>query len=445
MLEREPLLDIVLLHHNQSKWADLAIRAVEHQTKNPYRLIVVDNASTDSDSKALLKDVEERGHTVIHLAENRSFSNGVNVGVRAGSAKFVVILNDDAIVTEGWDSALLQDASDKNVGLVGARSNQAAGHQGNPAAVGEPPYLVFVCVALRRQMWDLIGPMDEETFDGFSTEDIDYSWRVKKAGYQLKLSNAYVLHAGSRTLMATQGDVERRTRNDRKYNERLIEKWGKEWAISHSKGQEKVLVTSFHAEEWTRVSFLGSFVGLKRSDGYNFQFYNQTRAPIHHARQAVADYALDSGFDVLVSLDDDAVFPADIIKRFLAHQKDVVCALAYQRKTPYGTCAFEVGEDGLLGRPLEGIEHTGLRKVDVSGFHCSAVRTSVFKKLREVGIKQYYGGFDNKVGEDFAMCLNLKKVGIPVYLDTELIAGHLGSSILVDEQWKKDYLAGKVK
>lgn len=438
-----PLVDIVMLVHDQAAWADVAIRAVEHHTKNDYRLIIVDNASVEPKTHQLLRDAEARGHTVLRLAENRSFSNGVNAGVNAGNARFIVVLNDDAIVTEGWDTALLQDSVEKSVGLVGARSNYAAGHQGNPGLTGEPKFLVFVCVAMRRDVWNAVGPLDEETFDGFSSEDLDYSWRVRKAGYRLKVSNAYVLHAGSRTLMQTAGDAEARRRNDEKYNQRLVDKWGKQWVSENTKLVDRVLVMTYSAEEWCRVSFMGAILGLKRSDGVTFAYHNMTRAPIHMARQLACDYALDNGFDVLVQFDDDATFPNDVIRRLLSHNKEVVCALAYQRKVPYGVCAFEVGEDGLLGRPLEGIEHTGLRRVDVSGFHCSALRTSVIKKLRDAGIRQYFGGFENKVGEDFAFCLNLKKIGQPMYVDTELIAGHLGASIEVNEEFKRNYVMTK--
>jgi GT2 family glycosyltransferase len=445
-----------MLVHDRADWADLAIRAVERFTRNPYRLIVVDSASVEPESRALFKEVEGRGHTVLHLAENRSFSHGVNAGVSLGNAKFIVILNDDAIVTEGWDGALLQDAVPRHAGLVGARSNYASGAQGDPAFIGDPPYLIFVCVAMRREVWNAVGPMDEVTFDGFSSEDLDYSWRVKKAGYELKVSSAYVLHVGSRTLGVVVGAApELRQKNDAKYNARLLEKWGREWAAEHSKTGSRGLVATFHAEEWTRVSFMGALMGLKRSDGVGFSYHHATRMPIQVARTAIADFALDQGFDWLIQLDDDAIFPSDLLRRLLVHQKDVVCALAYQRKPPHLPCAFEVGEDGMLGKPLEGIEHTGLRKVDVSGFHCSIMRTSVIKRLRDglkgekegdppriPGTRLYYGGFDNKVGEDFAFSLNCKKIGVQIYVDTDLIAGHIGDSIVVDEAYRKRYVQG---
>ncbi len=451
----DPVLDIVVLVHDRADWADLCIRAIERFTSNRFNLIVIDSGSVEPATKALLDEVETRGHTVIHLGENRSFSHGVNIGVAAGKAPYIAVVNDDAIVTEGWDACMIQDAAPKHVGMVGPCPTMPSGAPQDPnLQVQNPPFCIFMCVMLKRAVWDRVGPMDEITFDGFSSEDLDYSWRVVKAGLELRLSRAYVMHAGSRTLVTTVGGQEKRAMNDRKYNARLREKWGDPWVTDHVKTIPRVLISTYHAEEWTRVKFMGAFAELKRSDGVTFSYYHMTRAPIHYARNVMADYATDHGFDWLVQLDDDAIFPPDLVRRLLSHRKDVVCALAYQRRPPHTTCAFEIGEDGLLGRPFEGIEHTGVRKVDVSGFHCSILSTNVIRKLREglknengavivPGTRQYYGGFDNKVGEDFAMCLNLKKVGVQVYCDTDLISGHIGDSIVIDEEYKKKFLAGR--
>ena len=59
---------------------------------------------------------------------------------------------------------------------------------------------MFVCVCFKREHFEHVGGMDDITFDGFSAEDIDFSWKIVKAGLKLKVSAAYVLHAGSRTL-----------------------------------------------------------------------------------------------------------------------------------------------------------------------------------------------------------------------------------------------------
>lgn len=474
---REPLIDVIMLVHDNAKWADLSVRSVEHFTKNPFRLWIVDSASEEQATKKFLEDCEARGHAVIHLHQNQSFSNGVNIGVAAGTAKFVCVLNDDVVVTEGWDSQMVQEASAEFTGLVGARSNNAAGAQGDPTAT-EVPYLVFTCVMLRRDIWNKALPLDEVTFDGFSSEDLDFSWRILKSGMKLVVSQANVFHAGSRTLIDTMKKKGLRpeeigaalAKNNEKYNARLVDKWGKDWVKDHVKTKPKMLLATYHAEEHTRVEFYKNAMVLLQGK-VPFTHYASTREHIHVARENVARFAMRHDYDIVFQFDDDATFPPDIVARLLArlnegHGHDVVCALAYQRGPPFLPCAFELNPEDpekLHASPIEGIEHTGLRKVDVSGFHVSAIRVSAFRKLaayREKdkiakdakgepaekypdGIKPFYGGFDNKIGEDFALCHNLRKVGIDVYVDTDLcdLVGHIGSPTVVNSQHRKSWRA----
>jgi GT2 family glycosyltransferase len=461
---KKSILDIVMLVHDQAGWADLAIRAVEHHTTIPYRLIIVDMASEEPATRAMLHAAEARGHTVVTLPDNRSFSHGCNVGAGLGSSKFLCFLNDDALVTERWAEGLISDASVKDVGLVGARSNYASGAQMDPRFVGEPPYLVFVCVALRREVWIAVGPLDEATFDGFSSEDIDYAWRVKKAGYKLAVSQAYVLHAGSKTLAKEVGahvqqatgqgvpNTELRRRNDAKYNQRLIDKWGKEHVRKYSQTVKNVLVGTFHPDRFVDVDFLDDFVNLKAQGGYTFTFQRLVRVPIHMARNILLDGVVDLGFDYGLMIDDDARFPPDTIRRLLSHGKDAVVALAYQRKPPHATCVFEVPEGQILASPLEGIEHTGLRRVDSSGLHVALISREAILKMREgtkddkgnvivPGTRAYCGTFADKLGEDLAFAMSLRAVGVPLYCDTDLITGHLGDPINVNEAYKRAFLA----
>jgi GT2 family glycosyltransferase len=466
----EPILDIVMLVSNQPTWASIAIHAVEQHTTVPYRLIIVDQATTDERFAEVLGSARSRGHTVIRMAENRSFSNGNNAGVSVGKAKFICILNDDTCVTDGWAEALIQDLSDKSIGLVGARTNYANGPTADPGwnSKVEPPFMAFVCVATRREIWDQVNGLDEANFTGFSAEDFDLCWRIQKAGYKLKVSErAYVLHAGSRSIMhhTSGGSSDQAARqttyaaHNVKYWRVLEEKWGKDFIAEHMKLRQKVLIVSYHAEEWTRVKFAGSLFTLRagaaaaqagygpEASNYGFTYYQHTRTPIHLARQLVCDYACDNGFDVLIQLDDDAAdFPSDLIARFLSHGKDVVTALAYQRKPPYLPCIYElVSKDSVNGNPLLGWERTGLRRVDISGFHCSMIKMSVIKKLRAAGVRDYWGGFDLKCGEDFALSHHLRKIGVPLFVDTDLIVGHIASGPVIDENYKRAFDAGRAQ
>jgi GT2 family glycosyltransferase len=55
------------------------------------------------------------------------------------------------------------------------------------------------CVALRREVWDRVGPLDEQFTLG-TFEDDDYSDRVRRAGLRVVCArDAFVHHYGSAT------------------------------------------------------------------------------------------------------------------------------------------------------------------------------------------------------------------------------------------------------
>ncbi len=69
-----------------------------------WELIVVDNGSTDG-TAAYLAGVQatvEVPITVITNARNVGFPAAVNQGLREASGEYLVLLNNDAVVTEGW-------------------------------------------------------------------------------------------------------------------------------------------------------------------------------------------------------------------------------------------------------------------------------------------------------------------------------------------------------
>lgn len=478
---KDPVFDVIVPVHNVGRWVDLCVRALEHHTKHPFRLIIVDNASTEPLCLEVLAQAEARGHTVLRMAENKSFSNSVNAGVRAGSAPNVVILNDDAVVAPGWDQHFLQDLADESVGMTGARSNYASGRQGMGVLFDDAPFLVFVCVGIRRKLWDELGPMDEVTFDGFSTEDLHFSYLVRwcaavveggvrklvkspKPLRKLRVSNAFVLHAGSQTLQAQLGSIENLNANNAKYMARLEQIWGKEFVAANTRPAPRVLACSFSAEEWTRVNFMICLLGLKTGSGFNFAYHHVTRLPIHLARLQACEKALAEGYDFVLLLDDDMIFLPDTLTRLVKHMQDpdvvLVNALAYGRKPPYHACIYKQSANGIAYDNLEGWEGRGLLEVDGTGLSCALLRTSALRKLddfyydkltaeekldvatadkaRARGHK-WFGHFEH-LGEDLYFCRRLRDAGFKCHVDTDLVIGHVGEAEIVGPRVKRAFL-----
>jgi GT2 family glycosyltransferase len=87
----------------------------------------------------------------------------------------------------------------------------------------ELPMLGLFCAALRREVWDRIGPLDERFGIGLF-EDDDYSLRLRRAGYRLVCRRDAFVHHWQRA--SFRADGEKAYRQLYRKNHRLfVEKW----------------------------------------------------------------------------------------------------------------------------------------------------------------------------------------------------------------------------
>lgn len=186
-----------------------------------YEVIVVDNHSTDNTKKILSEYKDHDNFSYYCLDENYGFSGGVNYGFSRAKGKYFIILNNDTLVTPGWIDRLIEAFnSDELIGIVSPITNYVGeGPQVDPEAVEISPEaidlyaqnivdrgvsyeshrLVFFCVAIRRELVDLIGLMDTGYVKG-NFEDDDYCLRAILSGFKLAIAqNAFVYHFGSMT------------------------------------------------------------------------------------------------------------------------------------------------------------------------------------------------------------------------------------------------------
>jgi O-antigen biosynthesis protein len=151
-----------------------------------YRLIFVDNASPDFD--AIQEELKQHPQHLIRNAANVGFVQAVNQGLKASTAPYVVLLNNDTEVVPGWTERL-RAALSGSVGLAGPRSNlngtlSASMPYQKPTVLPKPSMLVFFCVMIRRDVIDKIGVLNERFGVGMGDDD-DYCERAQAAGFDL--------------------------------------------------------------------------------------------------------------------------------------------------------------------------------------------------------------------------------------------------------------------
>lgn len=226
-----PVVSIIIPVYNALSMTKACVESLYRFTEgHDFEVIVINNASEDGTFQWLNEKSKQLAKlNVVKMEKNIGFGPAVNIGLQSAKGKYLVILNNDTLVSPGWlfnlISALKKDPS---IGIVSPVTNYVGeGPQIDPQAQNlqptlesvaeyaqtinersevyyEPNRLVFFCVLLRRELVDLIGYLDEGYLMG-NFEDDDYCMRTRTAGYRLAIArNAFVYHHGTVTFKLNQ-------------------------------------------------------------------------------------------------------------------------------------------------------------------------------------------------------------------------------------------------
>lgn len=140
---------------------------------------------------------------VINDKRGRGFSTTVNRGVKKAKGKIVVLLNSDVIPQKGFLEPLINHFSDFKVFAVGCLDKSIENdkiilrgravakwqkgfyfHKKGEVNKTDTAWVSCGSGAFRRSLWLQLGGLDE-IFNPFYWEDIDLSFRAKKAGYKI--------------------------------------------------------------------------------------------------------------------------------------------------------------------------------------------------------------------------------------------------------------------
>lgn len=208
-----------------------------------WEVIVVDNAS-DAHTRQQLAEAKRRYREVnfVFNPQNVGFAAGNNIGIKLATGDTLILLNSDAFPSPGMLGRLVEHFThDTRLGMIGPVTNAAGNEQciytgasGMEEKTAEglryassngretlfAYRLDFFCVAIPRHVLEQVGLLDEDFGRGYY-EDLDYSLRVKAAGFKLGVAeDTFVYHRGSTSF----GKLPRETKELLKRNKRLIVK-----------------------------------------------------------------------------------------------------------------------------------------------------------------------------------------------------------------------------
>lgn len=226
-------VDVIVPVHNAPQDVTLCLSALTEHRTSGIRIILVDDGSGEETSSLLRRHVSGSLQDVlIRHGAAKGYSGAINAGLRASEAEVMILLNSDAIVTSGSILNLVAALErSPGIGLAGPLSN-AATWQSVPEQVGpdgdylvnplpegwtaedmaglcdrlpgDPhvsvPALNGFCLAVRRQVVDTIGDLDQAAFPEGYGEETDYCFRAADSGFGLRVAaDAYVFHTKSRS------------------------------------------------------------------------------------------------------------------------------------------------------------------------------------------------------------------------------------------------------
>jgi GT2 family glycosyltransferase len=187
-------------------------------------LVIVDNDSKETKSKELFEELKSQGAVVLKYPWSFNYSAICNLAAHHATGEYLCFLNNDTeVVTPGWLAAMVEHASQPNVGLVGAvllypdktlqhmgislgMAGGIAGHpyRGNSSQVCLPDKcfevsgVTFACAVISKAKFDSLGGLDEKFPVGFN--DVDISIRSTASGLHNVLCTKSVLtHAESQS------------------------------------------------------------------------------------------------------------------------------------------------------------------------------------------------------------------------------------------------------
>ena len=217
-----PKVSVIIVTFNNLEYLKLCLESIFRYSCYPnVESIVVDNHSQDG-TKEYLREMQQRRDNIITVVnqENKGFAGGNNEGLKAASGEYIILLNDDTIVTRDWvpDLVSLLERTPR-LGMIGPVSNFVGNIQKIKVNYRKDldeiqtwawrytgqhaddyrsiDMLGFFCIMMKREVFEKVGFLDENYEIGMF-EDDDYCRRVREEGYELGYTKrVYIHHEGS--------------------------------------------------------------------------------------------------------------------------------------------------------------------------------------------------------------------------------------------------------
>lgn len=202
--------DILIPVYGQLNYLRVCVESIQ-QTTEQYHLYIWDNGS-DIETEQYLRDLMFRHPDevdVMRSETNLGFIEPNNRMAEWGDGEYIILLNSDTKVLEGWDRAMLgflQKHPDvAQVGYLGGRLD-ADGKGGRIDFGYDVDYIMGFCSCFPRAVYEKTGLFDPG-YQFAYCEDADFSIRLQEAKWRIyALHLLLVHHYENKTIKAVHGE-----------------------------------------------------------------------------------------------------------------------------------------------------------------------------------------------------------------------------------------------
>ena len=236
-----PLVSIIIVNWNGERYIKNCLDAIVRHIQMAMEIIVVDNNSSDN-SVSLIK----KAYPWVRLIEpgsNLGFAKGNNLGAQYAKGRYLLLINNDAVLTSDITAAIHLLDSRSDIGAVGAKMlstdgkyRYSAGHFPKPHRLfkistmfwkygyfksGNFPkspvdkfypvdYVEGSFLLVKKSIWLEFGGLDSNFF--MYGEDVEFCYRLNRAGFKTAFMPCvqYIHHGGfsdDREYLVTNGIV----------------------------------------------------------------------------------------------------------------------------------------------------------------------------------------------------------------------------------------------
>lgn len=222
-------VDIIILNNDNLKFTVKCVESINKFNNYPFRTIIVDNASTEPGTKESLESLKAKYPNIILVFEefkDSGFAEGNNVGLKLCTSEYVLLMNNDILVTDNaWLKKLVSVMdSDPQIAIVVPKLLYPNGtiqfgggtfdknlrwlHVGRfqprdkCSVRRDIPAATLGCTLVRRDT--ILDGLDESYWIGLF-EDLDFSLKVRSQGFRIVYApEVEIYHYESATIMRNQ-------------------------------------------------------------------------------------------------------------------------------------------------------------------------------------------------------------------------------------------------